>query len=1031
MSTPQGPRGQIKAEIKDRARAHAKTAINAAISAGLQYLGVPKPTADRIAPYVLKIVAVVLSITLTLSLVLLGALLSVTTAKSSASYNALPSGIRIPVENAAQKYDVPPKLIMALAQTQTNYGATSPYANDTSNRSAPPAGVSASTFPEVTPAIGDASMSGQGLGMYLLSPAIVSEADIDAQNWTEASLLVAQLMRKGANQLLSAGVLAPSTPESADNFWSQVVNGLPVVDPLGGAGDCTADPAHMGEAITKIWSCELDRLAAGITVAQRIPGGAVSIQRLGSYQSRSTILSEALGVAWSWSSSKGATKTWLDVAQSSCNESSTFAGVFPLSKLTAKKYGATDRCDPVSNIRAAARAVIEDFNTPTESVAGMEASQLGWRVLEWSLGSSSARQRFLEDGPWSPYRPSTECENVTSTWIATLRTSTNASVFDALGKASGSPSDAQIATAWSAFNDGTVGAPRLDSRCADPATGRTPSVSRYIGWAGQLASGLLDQAGEGTTATDTSSYTTINGLVTLAQAKSEKIVEANPPATPAVPRLSADAITISYAFVQPSSSAGTGLGMRVVGAAIALGGLVGNDPRSGSNPYLTASLVGSSGGGIGISFQREDPNDKKAVNDVSQLTILTCGAGGVQRYSLEALSSRWEMLCDSAGNDGTPMHINSAWRSAAQQIALTKTNPANTTAAPGTSPHEKAAAVDLETGTPWAVGGDAGRQFAWLHSVVGCFNTSDKSYVPLPTPFMASQYVAAMDAGSTPCPTGTLPVKRAQTFGVTPLCLNHYSKIESWSDRAVILCRKEPMKSSPTGFSREPWHFDIGIIVASTGIATSGSSACLPTSPIDPSNQRSVALAVKSIWKCKMTALGLDRQPPRSAGGYDASWASNFADQISSAAVLVAFCESSLRPASGANNKYRGVFQLGDAEMKSAGMDPALWADAKLNISAAADYWISTFRTPGALEGWRPWAVVNTQWYGASNTAKVPVIGRFVASPPSPLAGQASGVELPNWAQDPANFWGPSDSCWTTVAVGKPMKQGSASTYTP
>jgi hypothetical protein len=231
------------------------------------------------------------------------------------------------------------------------------------------------------------------------------------------------------------------------------------------------------------------------------------------------------------------------------------------------------------------------------------------------------------------------------------------------------------------------------------------------------------------------------------------------------------------------------------------------------------------------------------------------------------------------------------------------------------------------------------------------------------------------------------------------------------------------MKSSPTGFSREPWHFDIGVIVATVSPSTLDGANCLAGVDVDPSSPQSVAMAVKSIWTCKLTSAGLATQPARDAGGYVASrWAKNFAEQIASEAVVVGYCESGLKPtASTKDGQHRGVFQMGDAEMKAQGLDPALWADAKRNIGAAADYWIASYRVAQPLEGWRPWAVVNTAWFSKANPARFPVIGRFAALPPSPEAGSASGLDLPKWAIDPALEWGPAAGCSNTLAAGKPL----------
>ena len=1002
------------------ARRAAVAAAEAGVTALLTYIGVNPETARRLSRYIVKYLLIAIPVVLMFGLiVVIGLMLSVfgtNEVRTSTAYDNADPAVRQVVEQAAKKYNVPKTLLMGIAQTQTRVGEVSPY--EASPRQS--ANVPYTVYPTLSPAIGDPDQRWQGLGPYLLRGSAAESAGIDPQNWSQSSELVALLLRRAADSLIRSGIGEPTSVAAGDAFWSQAVNMLPLVDPVTGGAGCSANTADIGSAIQRIWNCELLNNPVQLYVVEQLPGGAYRTYTLGADESRGQLVSEALAVAWQWANVRGSVDTWADVASLRCSESDALAGVFPLTRTTATAHGAKKRCDVSANISAAVKAVIADLSVepPSNPDRPFSPSTAGWSAIPWALGNGTDLQSFLINGPWSAYAPGTECENIARNWISALRSSSDASVFE---RAATSGDLAAVEDAWRAYIDTATGAPRGNAVCADPMTGRTAPADRYLTWLAEQASTVVELAREGSAVSGLDSYPEVKGLIALADKRSERTRLARASGTPALPRLSIIPLELDTPFVQPDTLSGSGIGARAVGAAILFGGLVPGDDRSGTDPYGLGGGISGSTGGIGIAFWREDPNQKPLVPSPGALTPITCGTAGIARYALPALDERWKTMCTTAKVDGVMLTLNSAWRSHATQIGLSETNPPGTAAAPGTSPHEKGAAIDVDTGSSFGVLGDARQQYAWLHSIVGCFDTSARAYTPLPEAMTRSQYVALLDQGRTPC--GRLwPVKRAQTFGLTPLCLNHYNQsAENWSDRAVIMCLNEPMKGSSTGFHREAWHFDIGIIVATTGIATASGADCALSGPLDPTNKQSVAAAIKSLWQCRLASAGLDRVPPRSAYGYDASWADNLADQVSSEAVLVAFCESGFNAGAGAQAKYRGLFQMGEAELKAAGADPALWADIKVNTLAAATYWLNGFATPGSLEGWRPWAVVNTQWYGKENPVRFPVIGRFLAQTPSPEAGSASGTQLPNWAQEPNRYWGPTGSCGTSLALGKDM----------
>lgn len=1011
----------------------AKKAVNFAIEKGLIALGVPPEIARRLAPIIAKAIAIMLSFMFLILFGFVGLTAGSDGAKDTAAYQSLDERARRVIEEVSTQYRLPSRLLAAVATAQTQFGTVNPY--DNSSRTAATAGTS--LYPTLEPPIGDENVKGQGLGPYLIRKDAVKDANIDPQSWQAATEFLAKRLAEARDDLVVGGLPEPSTPAEADSFWSKAVAKLPLVDPLGGAAGCTAPTEDLGNAIRSIWECEARNNGVALTVVTE-ENGAIRIYRMNSEDSTATLIQEALGVAWLRGVSRGA-KSWEDIRDLSCSSSATTAGVFPLTKSLAKKYGLADRCDTAGNISAAAQAVIDDANIAiaeelTRSGTYVPATA-GWRVLGDTLGNSSVQRRFATGGPGRPYSPSSACSQLISVWVAQLGASAFTPTFS---KLAGPHSDADLQAAWSAFNNVVGGAPSSDPRCVDSRTQTQPAPADFVLYAAYLAQATATELAEGSTGLTGVAAPAIVGLQVLAEAKgaSAAPVEARWSDTAAMQRLSPDLITVEFPFVQPSndSSGLIGIGQRVVGIAIALGGLVGDDNRAGTNPFSGGGGMFGDVGGIGISIEREDPNKKPVMPTSSGLAALSCGQNNGQRYGLPLLGQRWETMCSSAKQDGVTLGIVSSWRSQADQQRLYdtyKNNPNARVAAPGSSPHQKGQAVDINLGSSDGIGGNTAPQYAWLHTIVGCFDIAEKSYTTLSKAYLNTEYVAAMEGGRSPCGAGTYPIKRAQTYGLVPLCILHAnSGYETWGSRDVILCdSRTVIIGSASRQIREPWHFDIGVIAVSTASSAPLTIEGCATPPIiDATNKQSVAQGVRSIWYCELAQNGFATMPTRNGpGSYVASeWFKNFAEQVASEAVLVAFCESGFNAGSGATSTYKGVFQMGDGELRSGGADPRLWADAAVNIRAAARLWLQTYQTANTLEGWSRWAVVNTQWYAPKgNSIQVPVIGRFIARVPSPQAGTASGQPLPNWAVDPSKHWGPSGSCGNTLGMGKQMPDAS------
>ncbi|MCP4792621.1 MAG: hypothetical protein GY882_04740, partial [Actinomycetia bacterium] len=259
----------------------------------------------------------------------------------------------------------------------------------------------------------------------------------------------------------------------------------------------------------------------------------------------------------------------------------------------------------------------------------------------------------------------------------------------------------------------------------------------------------------------------------------------------------------------------------VLATARSLGGLVEGEG------IRNAAVPATAGVGLAVERLSLDPADAHAAILVG---IDRCGPTPL--YGTQAspqATMAVEQVCDAAHADGVELTVVSAWRSPHAQEALhhqhgcdphqTCVTADGTTIAPvGASHHQHGAAVDFA--------GD----LDWLHDVVGCLDVASTvlhAAGPISAGTYADAVVAAAAVGAgTPaglCGSGEVPVKRAQTFGLVPLCgqvstagwLAEASPgaADSWSTPEALRCEKG---SNPT---REPWHFYVGSrLVASTGV---------------------------------------------------------------------------------------------------------------------------------------------------------------------------------------------------------------------
>jgi hypothetical protein len=99
--------------------------------------------------------------------------------------------------------------------------------------------------------------------------------------------------------------------------------------------------------------------------------------------------------------------TWSGYGSRPCDPAAPAAGVFPLPATAV-----ADRCDPVENVRAAARLVLDQESRPLDRRPGAtdwERAAAGWATMPAAFGEGTGN-RFATDGPPQvDFTPSPEC----------------------------------------------------------------------------------------------------------------------------------------------------------------------------------------------------------------------------------------------------------------------------------------------------------------------------------------------------------------------------------------------------------------------------------------------------------------------------------------------------------------------------------------------------------------------------------------------------------------------------------------------
>ena len=970
----------------------------------LVYLGTPPNVAVRLSPILTKVLVAFfsLSIVITFSLFVVN-IDDDDSIPSTPAYEVLDSEVRTTIETVSVEYDIPPRLLAALAMAQTLGGTISPY--DTVTRGSD---VQSSVFPVTVPSIGNTTNRTEGLGPYLIKQRVVKREKINPQNWREATVFLANIIANERDNLYRAGVKEPLTAEEFDMFWGKVISTLPVVDPITGGSGCAADPSDIGNAIITIFDCKVREYGVRLPHVSLVNNVHV-LKLLSESESAGLVVQDALSVAWIWGKHNGA-GNWSDI-NASCSNKSTLAGVFPLSTAQAKEYKLDDRCDVVSNIVTAADIYVKSLST--EPVIGdrpYEVMQEGWLDLNRNiLGDNNSINSFANRGPWREYTPGNSCYDASNLWVTRLLSESELNPIIA-------ENSAELLTYLK--NDKSY-IPLNDPRCIDISTSERPTLEMYLTYLKPIVISLRSELEEGAIAIRGASSPVLDNLLLIIDnnQKSFSPTSAKWAETSAIKRLSSKHVTVNYPFVQRNIAGGySGLAARVIGYAIEFGGLIGNDDRFGSNPYASLSATGfGSVGGIGVTIEREDPNAKDVITSQTLLTQLRCGADSVPRFALSVTALRWEAMCEAAARDGVNLSVVSAWRSMAQQQALYQSYKGSNArvAKPGSSPHQKGQSVDVYLGSSDGVLLNDRNEYAWLHSIVGCYSDDSKKYVLLPAPLLNENYIASDKTGNPPCGRDSLPIKRMQTYGFVPLCtLEPISRFESLASHGALLCASNTViPGSASNQIREPWHLDIGILLSVSQSASSTSISCVIPNNLDIFEKQDVAIAIHDFWFCRLSELGFNRQPVKGPTWYTKNLFMNYAEQIASEAVYISFCQSKLNPSYRDDDSF-GLFALKTSDFKNLGRDPRLWAEADYNIAAAFEVWIDNKKKPSIFEGWLTWDSVNTSLYDAKKMAfSTPVLGRFNAVPPSPNVGSNYNEPLPRWSIDPKNSWSSNISC--------------------
>ena len=919
------------------------------VSAALMYFGVP----PKLAPIIANIIVTFLAWAIVMvPLFVLAIILVIFSGNTSMSknYDSLDPYIKSVTSQISQRYGIPESVLVGLAKHQTNFGSTSPY--DSLEHSLSTEGI-------VTPSIGSNEDLDQGLGVYLIASGFIKnnpEYELNPQSFSDETELVASLIKDKMDYFSSQGISPPTSASTSDAYWAEILNSLPIADPNFTKWTCSSTSGTLTRKIADIWGCEFKK--NGARIYYQDPTNPAQLSLLQTSDSIPVVVDDALNFAWNFNKTKNSSLTnWESISLTECTRGS---GIFPISNFVQSNKK-LDLCNADINIDQAAKIFISNLKRDNTAEGPYSKLYSGWSYFNSQVGVSTKEGSIT--GPFISNIPE-PCFNITNSFITSYvsNLTESSSLLQDLLKTEQGPLSTEF--------------------CKDI----TPNDIIFI------ASTKILEYSNSETNNNPYLEKVINEITSYADSNFNPNTKRG-----FIPRLAVQPIVSKLPFDNSIPEVDSSLGYRIIGDALYFGGLFPGDERAGTNPY---EGIGStfSQGALLLSLDRIDPLKEQNVSTQTdeRLSVLTCSTQTQKDFALTQYQMRWDRMCNDARQAGVNLFITSSWRSYEMQVDLARKYEGESRAAkPGYSPHEKGSAVDVYLGSRDGLEGDSKKEYAWLHSIVGCYNKQTSTYRQLPIAILPSSYSENLNSGGVTCAGNEIPIKRMQTYGLTPLCLNHYSSLEKFSDADVILCKYEPMKGSSSGQKREAWHMDLGKVenVSESGKAVSDCSSI----KLDLTSDQTVAVSIKNIWFCNLSNLGYDRTPVDGNGAYISNLQSaNLAEQVSSEAVLVAYCSTKLNTQFSKFNR-KGIFALRSNSNYNASLN------GRQNIDSAIQLWLENYNQHKFYHGWEDFLYIDASTYNDSKLSRFSILGRFTSQAPYPTVGEYNGNIIPLWAADPEN----------------------------
>jgi hypothetical protein len=381
---------------------------------------------------------------------------------------------------------IPWGLVAGIALTSTEFGKISPYPEDLCDRAPKQEALRAkpglalaacpdsksSSYPRVSPAIGDAELN-QGVGPYLLLPGAIPSS-VDAQaikargRWgrfigsktSATEYIIGEIDRIRKRMVNKEGFVITkySKNEELQTFWSEVLYRLPLADP--NAADCVApvlpenpQTASVATAIATTWRCHLNSKPYSLYDPR-----LADDQQLVARGATDMVLTEALTAAWAFSAyGQGATGTpGAEKVPTGCVKNVTAttstnaegvevtvyttsivanvaddqpAGVFPLTKSVFDEHkdpsSTANRCDVAQNIVAAVKAFlsVEYKDREDRDDDSGEKAAGGWAKMRWTLGDDATFETIRSGAVWRNFDPTgadKACGDAVTAWVDAL-----------------------------------------------------------------------------------------------------------------------------------------------------------------------------------------------------------------------------------------------------------------------------------------------------------------------------------------------------------------------------------------------------------------------------------------------------------------------------------------------------------------------------------------------------------------------------------------------------------------------------------